>query len=86
MKAAHILDFDVYQYASDGRSIRGEQGEKQNKDLAFPSDFFPTVKEKQKSLTGIFTSEHGSDDSRNQTSSINGQIKDGKKSVSLFFL
>lgn len=53
----------------------------------FPRDFLPTIKKRKTSPPLIFfTSENGSDDSREQTSSINGQIKDGEEAVSLFFL
>lgn len=74
---------------SGGGSIMEEQRTKQAKQgQTFHVIFSPQLKkEKQKPPSDIFfTSEDGSDDSREQTSSINGQIKDGKESVSLFFL
>lgn len=62
----------------------------QNKDLSFPPDFLSIIKKRKTEVLFryiyFFTSEDGSDDSRKQASSINGQIKDGKESVSLFFL
>lgn len=84
-KAARLLDFTV----SSRMYARAEAKSRQtNKGSTTAPDFSSQLKNKknQGPLQIVVTSEHGSDDSRKQTSSINGQIKDGKKSVSLLFL